>query len=93
MNLLERIIGHRPPSSRDLAKERLKLVLVHDRSYMSSQMLQQLKEELVAVLSQHLDIDKDGIQITIGEGNRRNRLIADIPLMTPGRVRSRQQKV
>jgi septum formation topological specificity factor MinE len=56
-------------------------------------MLQQLKEELVAVLSQHFDIDKDGIQITIGEGNRRNRLIADIPLMTPGRVRSRQQKV
>ena len=81
MDLLKRLVGHKQPSSRDVAKERLKLVLVHDRVRMSPQMLQTLKDELIAVISRHLDVDQSGVQITIGEGNR---LVADIPLLPKG---------
>ena len=78
MDFLKRLVGQKQPSSRQVAKERLKLVLVHDRVRMSPQMLQTLKDELIAVISRHLDVDQAGVQITIGEGNR---LVADIPLL------------
>ena len=81
MDFLKKLVGQKQPSSRDVAKERLKLVLVHDRVSMSPQMLQTLKDELIAVISRHLDVDQAGVQITIGEGNR---LVAVIPLLPKG---------
>lgn len=87
MNFLQKLLGQKEPPSGQVAKERLKLVLVHDRVKMSPQMLQTLKDELIAVISRHLDVDQAGVQITIGEGNR---LVADIPLMPQGSRRTRQ---
>lgn len=87
MNFLQRLLGQKEPPSGQVAKERLKLVLVHDRVRMSPQMLQTLKDELIAVISRHLDVDQAGVQITIGEGNR---LVADIPLMPKGSRRTHQ---
>ena len=81
MDFLKRLVGQKQPPSRQIAKERLKLVLVHDRVRMSPQMLQTLKDELIAVISRHLEVDQAGVQITIGEGNR---LVADIPLLPKG---------
>ena len=78
MKFLQRLIGQKQPHSKELAKERLKLVLVHDRIKMSPQMLQTLKDELIEVISKHLEIDQAGVQISIGEGNR---LVADIPIL------------
>jgi cell division topological specificity factor len=89
MKFLEILIGTRQPSSRDQAKERLKLVLVHDRIDMSPAMMQKLKDELIAVLSKHLEIDRDRVQISVGEGNQRDLLVAEIPVLPQGRVRSR----
>jgi cell division topological specificity factor len=86
MKFLQRLIGHKQPHSKELAKERLKLVLVHDRIKMSPQMLQTLKDELIAVISKHLDVDQAGVHITIGEGNR---LVADIPILPKENKRSR----
>jgi cell division topological specificity factor len=86
MELLRKLIGQKQPSSRAVAKERLKLVLVHDRVKMSPQMLQTLKDELIAVISKHLDIDQSGVRISIGEGNR---LVADIPILPKGTRRRR----
>lgn len=86
MEFLRKLVGQKEPSSRSIAKERLKLVLVHDRVRMSPQMLQTLKDELIAVISRHLDIDQEGVRITIGEGNR---LVADIPILPKGIRRQR----
>lgn len=86
MELLRKLIGQKQPSSRAVAKERLKLVLVHDRVRMSPQMLQTLKDELIAVISKHLDIDQAGVRVSIGEGNR---LVADIPILPKGTGRRR----
>jgi len=86
MELLRKLLGKKHPSSREVAKERLKLVLVHDRVKMSPQMLQTLKDELIAVISRHLDIDQAGVRITLGEGNR---LVADIPILPTGTRRRR----
>ena len=43
------------------AKERLKLVLIHDRTDLSQEELDTLKNELLAVISKHVEIDPQAV--------------------------------
>ena len=81
MRILDRLFGQRRPSSRDIAKERLQLVLAYDRIKVSPELLDILKNELITVISKHVEIDREGVEVTFSQGKRRNRLIADIPLL------------
>jgi len=44
--------------SKNVAKDRLKLVLIHDRAMLSSGMLEQMKDDIIAVISKYVEIDK-----------------------------------
>jgi cell division topological specificity factor len=79
MGLLKKLLGSKD-SSRKVAKERLQFVLVHDRARISPQLLEDIKDEIIAVLSRHLDIETDGVEITLSQSRRESRLQADIPL-------------
>jgi cell division topological specificity factor len=68
------------PSSREAAKQRLQLVLVHDRYQIEPGMLELIKDEIITVISKHLDIDRTNVQVNFTEGERESRLVADIPL-------------
>jgi cell division topological specificity factor len=82
MSFLERLLGRRDESSSgEVAKERLRLVLSHDRADISPGMLDTLKDEIVAVISRHVAIDADGVQVTFSQHTRETRLVADIPLL------------
>jgi len=86
MSFWNKVRGRQMPSSREIAKERLHLVLVHDRTDISPGLLQILKDELIAVISKHIEIDREGVEITFTQGKRYNRLVADIPVLgTRGR--------
>ena len=69
--------------SKNVAKDRLKLVLIHDRAMLSSGMLEQMKDDIIAVISKYLEIDKESLNIDIAENpdnTRRTTLVANIPL-------------
>ncbi|WP_300389684.1 cell division topological specificity factor MinE [Fusobacterium sp.] len=71
--------------SKNVAKDRLKLVLIHDRAMLSSGMLEQMKDDIIAVISKYVDIDRDALNIDIAENpenTRRTTLVANIPLKT-----------
>lgn len=51
--------------SKDIAKERLRLVLVHDRASVSPEFLEKIKEELIRVISSYMEIDEENTQINI----------------------------
>ena len=65
-------------SSSSVAKERLQLALVYDRVKISPELMEIIKEEIIAVISKHFDIDQKGMEITFGERN--DHLIANIPV-------------
>lgn len=70
-------------SSKDVAKDRLKLVLIHDRAMLSSGMLEQMRDDIIAVISKYVEIDKESLNIEIAENpdnTRRTTLVANIPL-------------
>ena len=49
--------------SKDVAKDRLKLVLIHDRAMLSSGMLEQMRDDIIAVISKYVEIDKESLNI------------------------------
>ena len=51
-------------------------------------MLQTLKNEIIAVISQHVAIERDGVEITLAQNRRESRLQADIPLVARSRPKS-----
>ena len=69
--------------SKNVAKDRLKLVLIHDRAMLSSGMLEQMKDDIIAVISKYVEIDKESLNIDIAENpdnTRRTTLVANITL-------------
>lgn len=83
---LDRLLG-RESTSAHLAKERLKLVLVHDRTDIAPGVLDMLKDDLIAVISKHIEIDPAAVRIEMSQEGREQRLIADIPLRQPQKKR------
>jgi cell division topological specificity factor len=81
MKWLNALFGYREPTSREIAKNRLQLVLVQDRMNMSPQLLQTLKDELIAVISRYVEIDVDNMEVTFTQSRRQSRLMADIPVI------------
>lgn len=69
--------------SKDVAKERLKLILIHDRADISPRFLDMIKGDIIRVISNYAEIDGD-IKIEIvkePEGNKKSTaLVANIPI-------------
>ena len=81
-NFINRIFS-KQPSSADKAKDRLRLVLINDRTDLSATALESLKDDLLEVLSRYIQIDPKSISIDITQEGRQQRLIADIPISGP----------
>jgi cell division topological specificity factor len=91
-NFFDRLFGRDTSSSAKAAKERLQFVLIHDRTDISPAVMEQLKDEIIAVISKHVDINRAGVEINLSQTARENRLVANIPLVTApsgGRKRRR----
>lgn len=75
-------------SSAQSAKERLQLVLIHDRTDLTPTELEALKDDLITTISRHVDIDPKAVNIDIARDGREQRLVADIPLRSVARRRA-----
>ena len=78
---MKQITGNKKQSA-SAAKERLKLVLIHDRTELTPDELEKMKNELLVVISRHVEIDAKAVRITMNQEGREQRLTADIPLLT-----------
>ena len=85
-SFLDRILG-RDRNSADTAKERLKLVLIHDRTDLAPGVLENLKDDLIQVISRYVSIDPAAVRIEMEQDGRQQRLLADIPLQGAQRKR------
>ena len=86
-NLVDRLIGRKPNSANE-AKERLKLVLIHDRTDITPNDLEKMKNELLQVISRYVEIDTEAVKIAVTQDGREQRLVADIPLKVARRRRT-----
>ena len=76
----------RKKTSSDIAKDRLKLLLVSDRENCSPETMELIKNDIIKVIAKYMEIDSEGldIQITQTESDGNNgsvpALIANIPI-------------
>ena len=84
---LFKLFGRKQEQSKNVAKERLKLVLVHDRADLSPKLLDMMKSDIIRVISEYADIDKEGIDIKLtrmkrdGDTSPISALVANIPIV------------
>ena len=80
MNLWKKLFGQREPTSSEIAKERLQLALTVDRTRISPGLLETMKDEIIAVISKHIDVDPDGVVVSLTQQQHNHCLVAEIPL-------------
>ncbi len=71
-------------SSSDIAKNRLKLAITSDRAVCSPELMELMKNEIIAVIAKYVDIDTEGIDVRIQKedtsGTISNAILANIPI-------------
>ncbi len=70
----------RPENSRNIAKERLKLMLIRDRIEISPGFMEELREALLSSLGKYLDVDREGTELSLELGEKRSQLVATFPI-------------
>ncbi len=74
-------------SSSDIAKSRLKLAITSDRAVCSPELMEQMKNDIIQVISKYVDIDTKGLDIKVTRteiddesGSTVNAVLASIPI-------------
>ena len=73
-------------ASKSVAKDRLKLVLIHDRADCSPEILEMIKMDIMDVINKYMEVDESGLEfrITTTRSERTNNLVpalyANIPI-------------
>jgi cell division topological specificity factor len=78
MAFLDRWFGRN--KTKDEAKERLQLVLIHDRTDLAPELLEQLRTELIKVICNYLEVDDKKIELGLEREDRTVALVANIPV-------------
>lgn len=76
---LRRLWGGRRGSQAQ-AKERLQLILIHDRSSLSPELLDLIKQRILDVLAEFVEIDEQGLAIDLEQTDDTSALITNIPI-------------
>ncbi|BBB89749.1 cell division topological specificity factor MinE [Methylomusa anaerophila] len=80
LELIQKFFGKEPSGSKDIAKERLRLVLVHDRVNVSPQFMEIIKDDMIKVISNYMEINESQMEINLTKTNSSVALIANIPV-------------
>ena len=86
-NIFKFFNNKKEENSKDFAKERLKLVLIHDKANVSPQFLEMVKGEIIKVIKQYMEIDESclDIQLTKTKSDESGRivpmLVTNIPIL------------
>jgi len=67
--------------SKKKAKERLQLVLIHDRADISAGMMEMLRKDIIEVISRYMEIDESQIELELEKENKSVALVANIPIV------------
>ena len=82
IELLEKIFpALNDRSSRQEVKNRLKLILAHDRSDLTPQMIESMRREILEVVSKYVDLDADAMDFALENTSRVTSLVANLPIL------------
>jgi cell division topological specificity factor len=75
--------------SAPVARERLKILLEYERSLVSHvDLIGVLRQEIIAVVSRHVTIDPERVQVSVDRGREHSPLAVDIEIPNPNNQRA-----
>lgn len=77
---LKKITGK--DNSKDVAKKRLKFALIYDKLEVSDDMLKNLQQDMVEVISRYFEIDKDALTLDIRQTDDLSALVFNTPILS-----------
>ncbi|GIW23408.1 MAG: cell division topological specificity factor [Candidatus Sericytochromatia bacterium] len=81
MSLLDILFGKKEKTSKEDAKKRLQLVLLHDRTEIPFEKLDMMKKEIFEVVSKYVDIDMSSLEVNLENiEDGKVALVANIPI-------------
>ncbi len=81
-DILNKLLG-RQQASASTARERLQLVLAHDRCDLSPELMDQMRREILEVVSKYVEIDIDEGAVSLETEDRMTALVANLPIKRP----------
>jgi len=75
------LFGGRKDASK-VAEERLRLILIQDRLMLSSKEFENLKQDLINILTKYFDIEKDSIKINLERSKEQSIFEAIVPVVS-----------
>jgi cell division topological specificity factor len=72
--------GRKKPTPGEMAKERLKVVLVQDRIKLNPELLELIRADLLAAISRRLEVDEQNVEISLAREDRWDKLYANVPI-------------
>ncbi len=78
-DIINKLLG-RQQTSASTARERLQLVLAHDRCDLSPELLDQMRREILEVVSKYVEIDLDEGAVSLETEDRMTALVANLPI-------------
>ena len=80
MTWWKQIMGPKAASG-SVAKNRLKMVLSHDRGdNLSPGLIEEIRDDIIEAITKRLSLDRDNVVVHVQNSGREQRLIAEIPL-------------
>eukprot|EP00741_Cyanophora_paradoxa_P008469 tig00001333_g8196.t1 len=67
-------------NSRDDVKRRLKMVIAHDRTDMSPEAMDDMRREILSVVSKYVDLEQEEVEFALEADDRVTALIANFPI-------------
>ena len=81
--LLRKILGK--GGSREVAKKRLKFALVYDKLEVSNDILGDLQDDIIEVISRYFEIDRSGLKLDIQRMENKTALVVNTPILSAKR--------
>lgn len=63
-----------------IAKDRLRVVLIHDRAGISPEVMEHIKDDIIKVISSYMDINQHDMEISLSNDEDAVALLANIPV-------------
>ena len=78
-DLIDKLL-RRQPASAESARQRLQLVLAHDRSDLNPELLEQMRREILEVVARYVEIDVEEGDVSLETEDRVTALVANLPI-------------
>ncbi len=81
--ILSKILGK--GGSREVAKKRLQFALVYDKLEVSKDILSDLQDDIIEVISRYFEIDKGSLKLDIQRMDDKTALVVNTPILSTKR--------